>query len=280
VASPPVDRTIKALRSRVTLWRTTAQKIALVPTMGALHAGHTALIAEARKRAAKIIVSIFVNPTQFSPNEDFTAYPRDEAADLAKLADAGIDAVFAPTVAEMYPTGFATTIVVGGPSEDLEATSRPQFFNGVATVVTKLLQIASPDFAMFGEKDYQQLLVVRRLSIDLGFAAEIVGVPTIRETDGLALSSRNAYLSEAERAVAPRLNAALRVAAEAIRSGGSADTAISMARSKLTAAGFKLDYMRLRNANTLEPVKEPTERRRLLIAAWLGKTRLIDNVGV
>lgn len=280
MASPPVDHTIKALRSRVTLWRTTAQKIALVPTMGALHAGHIALVKEARKRAAKVIVSIFVNPTQFGPGEDFESYPRDEAADLAKLAEASVDAVFAPTVAEMYPDGCATTINVGGPAEDLEAISRPQFFSGVATIVAKLLQSASPDFALFGEKDYQQLLVIRRMVTDLAFPVEIVGIPTIRETDGLALSSRNAYLSEAERVTAPRLNAALRVAAEAIRSGGSADTAISIARSKLTGAGFKVDYMRLRNANTLEPVKEPTERRRLLVAAWLGKTRLIDNVGV
>jgi pantoate--beta-alanine ligase len=280
VPSPPVDRTIKALRSRVTLWRGARQKVALVPTMGALHEGHLQLVREARERAAKVIVSVFVNPAQFGPSEDFKSYPRDEAADLAKLAEVGTDTVFAPTVEEMYPEGFATTIMVGGPANDLESVSRPQFFGGVATVVAKLLQAAQPDIALFGEKDYQQLMVVKRMVADLGFPVEIVGIPTIREADGLALSSRNAYLSPAERTTAPRLHAALRAAAEAIRDGGSADTAISGARSKLTAAGFKVDYVKLRNAETLAPVRSSGEPRRLLAAAWLGKTRLIDNVAV
>ena len=278
--SPPVDRTIKALRSRVTLWRGARQKVALVPTMGALHEGHLQLVRQARERAAKVIVSVFVNPAQFGPSEDFKSYPRDEAADLAKLAEVGTDTVFAPTVEEMYPEGFATTIMVGGPANDLESVSRPQFFGGVATVVAKLLQAAQPDIALFGEKDYQQLMVVKRMVADLGFPVEIVGIPTIREADGLALSSRNAYLSPAERTTAPRLHAALRAAAEAIRDGGSADTAISGARSKLTAAGFKVDYVKLRNAETLAPVRSSGEPRRLLAAAWLGKTRLIDNVAV
>jgi pantoate--beta-alanine ligase len=280
VPSPPVDRTIKALRSRVTLWRGARQKVALVPTMGALHEGHLQLVRQARERAAKVIVSVFVNPAQFGPSEDFKSYPRDEAADLAKLAEVGTDTVFAPTVEEMYPEGFATTIMVGGPANDLESVSRPQFFGGVATVVAKLLQAAQPDIALFGEKDYQQLMVVKRMVADLGFPVEIVGIPTIREADGLALSSRNAYLSPAERTTAPRLHAALRAAAEAIRDGGSADTAISGARSKLTAAGFKVDYVKLRNAETLAPVRSSGEPRRLLAAAWLGKTRLIDNVAV
>ena len=278
--SPPVDRTIKALRSRVTLWRGARQKVALVPTMGALHEGHLQLVRQARERAAKVIVSVFVNPAQFGPSEDFKSYPRDEAADLAKLAEVGTDTVFAPTVEEMYPEGFATTIMVGGPANDLESVSRPQFFGGVATVVAKLLQAAQPDIALFGEKDYQQLMVVKRMVADLGFPVEIVGIPTIREADGLALSSRNAYLSPAERTTAPRLHAALRAAAEAIRDEGSADTAISGARSKLTAAGFKVDYVKLRNAETLAPVRSSGEPRRLLAAAWLGKTRLIDNVAV
>jgi pantoate--beta-alanine ligase len=280
VPSPPVDRTIKALRSRITLWRGARQKVALVPTMGALHEGHLKLVRQARERAAKVIVSVFVNPAQFGPSEDFKSYPRDEAADLAKLAEVGTDTVFAPTVEEMYPEGFATTIMVGGPANDLESVSRPQFFGGVATVVAKLLQAAQPDIALFGEKDYQQLMVVKRMVADLGFPVEIVGIPTIREADGLALSSRNAYLSPAERTTAPRLHAALRAAAEAIRDGGSADTAISGARSKLTAAGFKVDYVKLRNAETLAPVRSSGEPRRLLAAAWLGKTRLIDNVAV
>ena len=278
--SPPVDRTINALRSRVTLWRGARQKIALVPTMGALHEGHLQLVREARERAVKVIVSIFVNPAQFGPSEDFTSYPRDEAADLAKLAEVGTDTVFMPTVAEMYPEGFATTIVVGGPANDLESVSRPQFFGGVATVVAKLLQAAQPDIALFGEKDYQQLLVVKRMATDLGLPVEIVGAATVREADGLALSSRNAYLGAAERATAPLLNAALRIAADEIRLGGSADTAIFEARSKLAAAGFKVDYVKLRNADTLEPVRSSDEPRRLLAAAWLGKTRLIDNVAV
>jgi pantoate--beta-alanine ligase len=280
VPTPPVDRTIKALRARVKLWRSTGAKVALVPTMGALHAGHMALIAEAKARAGKVIVSIFVNPTQFGPSEDFDAYPRNEAADLAKLTDLA-DTVFAPTVAEMYPTGPGTTISVAGPAVDLEAISRPHFFAGVATVVAKLLQAATPDFAVFGEKDYQQLLVIRRMVADLIFPVEIVGSPTVREADGLALSSRNAYLNVGDRAKAPRLHAALEAAAEAIRYGSTADVALSAAYSKLTAVGFMVDYFKLRNADTLAVVLNPEkEPKRLLAAAWLGKTRLIDNIAV
>jgi pantoate--beta-alanine ligase len=281
VSSPPVDRTIKALRSRVTLWRGARQKVALVPTMGALHAGHLKLVEEARQRAAKVVVSIFVNPTQFGPSEDFQSYPREEASDLAKLADANADAVFAPSAAEIYPAGFATTITVAGPAEDLESVSRPQFFGGVATVVAKLLQSVQPDIALFGEKDYQQLLVIRRMVADLGFPVEVIGVPTVREPNGLALSSRNAYLSETDRLKASRLYAALKMAADAIRAGASPDAAISEARSKLAAAGFRTDYLKLRNAETLAPVvARSDEPKRLLAAAWLGKTRLIDNVPV
>jgi len=280
LATPPVDRTVKALRARVTLWRSAGAKVALVPTMGALHAGHLALVREAKKRAGKVVVSIFVNPTQFAPNEDFATYPRDEAADLAKL-DGLADAVFAPTVGEMYPDGATTSITVSGPAKDLESNTRPQFFAGVATVVAKLLQAALPDIAVFGEKDYQQLLVVRRMVADLGFPVEIVGVPTLREADGLAMSSRNAYLSPGDRAKAPRLHAALVAAAEAIRYGTTPDVALAGAQSKLTAVGFRVDYVKLRNANTLAPVKDAEkEPKRLLAAAWLGKTRLIDNIPV
>ena len=279
--TPPVDRTIKAMRARGTLWRGSGLKVALVPTMGALHEGHLALVREARRRAPRVVVSIFVNPAQFAPTEDYAAYPRDEAGDLAKLGSENVDAVFAPSVGEMYPEGAATAIAVGGPATELEAISRPQFFNGVATVVAKLLQACSPDIAVFGEKDYQQLLVVRRMVADLLFPVEIVGCPTVREVDGLAMSSRNAYLTEVERVKAPRLQKALKTAADAIRAGTAAETALSAARTSLAAAGFLVDYVKLRNAETLERVSNPkNEPMRILAAAWLGKTRLIDNVPV
>jgi pantoate--beta-alanine ligase len=269
------------MRARGTLWRGSGLKAALVPTMGALHEGHLALVREARRRAPRVVVSIFVNPAQFAPTEDYAAYPRDEAGDLAKLGNENVDAVFAPSVDEMYPDGAATAIAVGGPATELEAISRPQFFNGVATVVAKLLQACSPDFAVFGEKDYQQLLVVRRMVTDLLFPVEIVGCPTIREPDGLAMSSRNAYLTEGERVKAPRLQRALRTAADAIRAGAPAEAALSTARTSLAAAGFLVDYLKLRNADTLLRVANPKdEPMRILAAAWLGKTRLIDNVPV
>jgi pantoate--beta-alanine ligase len=279
--TPPVDRTISALRSRVKLWRSGGIKIALVPTMGALHAGHLALVGEARKRAGRVLASIFVNPKQFAPADDFDTYPRDEVVDLAKLGESGVDAVFVPTAAEMYPEGFATSITVGGPTRDLETISRPQFFSGVATVVAKLFQIATPDFAVFGEKDYQQLLVIRRMAADLAFPIEIVAGPTVRENDGLALSSRNAYLTPPEREKAPRLYKALHDAATSIRGGMSGDTAIALAEGELTGFGFLVDYVALRNAVTLARVADQKkEPMRLLAAVWLGKTRLIDNVAV
>jgi pantoate--beta-alanine ligase len=280
VTSPPVDRTLKALQSRLALWRGARHRIALVPTMGALHEGHLALVREAGQRATRVVVSIFVNPAQFAPTEDFSAYPRTEATDLEKLADVGVDGVFVPAVTEIYPPGFATAVSVAGPAEDLESVSRPQFFTGVATVVSKLLMAVQPDVALFGEKDYQQLLVVRRMAADLGFATEIAGVPVVREADGLAMSSRNVYLSESERAAAPALFAALTKAAEAIGNGQPTDKAIAEARTQMIAAGFKIDYVKLRNAETLKEIAGPGEPRRLLAAAWLGKTRLIDNVAV
>ena len=278
----PVDRTIAALRARLALWRGTGAKpIALVPTMGALHAGHLSIVREARKRAGRVLVSIFVNPKQFAPNEDFRTYPRDQAADLAKLGDNGADAVFAPTVDEMYPPGFATSVDVGGPAHDLEATTRPHFFGGVATVVTKLFVAATPDIALFGEKDYQQLLVIRRMVADLALPIEIVGYPTVREQDGLALSSRNAYLTPTDRAKAPGLYKALQNASVAIRSGMAGHVATTIAEEELTSQGFLVDYVKVRNAKTLARVADPrAEPMRLLAAAWLGKTRLIDNIEV
>jgi pantoate--beta-alanine ligase len=282
VSPLPVDRTIAALRARLALWRGTGAKpIALVPTMGALHAGHLSIVREARKRAGRVLVSIFVNPKQFAPNEDFRTYPRDQAADLAKLGDNGADAVFAPTVDEMYPPGFATSVDVGGPALDLEATTRPHFFGGVATVVTKLFVAATPDIALFGEKDYQQLLVIRRMVADLALPIEIVGYPTVREQDGLALSSRNAYLTPTDRAKAPGLYKALQNASVAIRSGMAGHVATTIAEEELTKQGFLVDYVKVRNAETLARVTDRrAEPMRLLAAVWLGKTRLIDNIEV
>ena len=280
--TPPIDRTVKALRARVRLWRGSGLKVAMVPTMGALHDGHLTLVREAGSRGQRVVVSIFVNPTQFAPSEDLSTYPRDEVADVARLAELEVvDAVFMPTVKEMYADGAATTINVAGPGGALEAVSRPQFFGGVATVVAKLFHAATPDIAIFGEKDYQQLLVIRRMVADLMFPVEIVGYPTVREIDGLALSSRNAYLSESERVNAPRLYRALTVAAEAIRAGTPLDRALSKARTSIAAAGFLVDYVQARNAETLEPVQDlHKEKVRILAAGWLGKTRLIDNIAV
>jgi pantoate--beta-alanine ligase len=277
--SPAIDRTVAEIGARVDAWRLASGRIALVPTMGALHEGHLALIRAAKKDAARTIVSIFVNPTQFGANEDFGTYPRDEDADLAALAKLGVDAVFAPALEEIYPNGFATTINVAGPSEGLETEFRPHFFSGVATVVAKLLLACTPDSAFFGEKDYQQLLVIKRMVADLGMPVTILGCPTVREADGLALSSRNAYLSPDERETAPALHRALVRAAAAIRAGAPTSRVLSAAGNDLRAAGFRVDYFALRNAETLAPVGDPKkEPLRLLAAVWLGKTRLIDNI--
>jgi len=278
---PAVDPTVADIRGRVGQWRRAGERIALVPTMGALHQGHIALIRDAKAQADRTIVSVFVNPAQFGPAEDLATYPRTWEADLAVLTQLAVDAVFAPSVDQMYPDGFATTVAVTGPGMGLETDFRPQFLTGVATVVSKLLIACAPDIAIFGEKDYQQLLVIRRMVTDLGLPMAVVGHPTVREVDGLALSSRNAYLSPDERLVASTLYKVLTGAAEAIRAGASVDTTLSDANAKLEAAGFAVDYVALRNAETLAPIiNAASEPRRLLAAARLGRTRLIDNIGV
>ncbi|MFO1184091.1 MAG: pantoate--beta-alanine ligase [Bauldia sp.] len=278
---PAVIRTVADLRRNVGAWRAAGERLAMVPTMGALHAGHAALVVAAAGLADRVVVSIFVNPTQFAPHEDFASYPRNEAADLALLGDLGVDLVFVPEPAEIYPPGDATRVSVGGPSVGLETDFRPHFFGGVATVVAKLLIAASPDVAVFGEKDYQQLQVVRRLAADLLLPTEIVGLPTVREADGLALSSRNAYLSPAERQTAPELHRALAEAATAIAGGSQSEAALAGARARLERAGFQVDYVELRHAETLGPVSGTRgDPLRLLAAARLGRTRLIDNVPV
>ena len=281
-ATPPIVRQLGPLRSRIAGWRAKGERIALVPTMGALHEGHLALVRTARRRAARTLVSIFVNPAQFGPNEDYARYPRDQRGDLAKLSPLGVDLAFIPATGLVYPEGFATSLHVAGPAQvGLEDKYRPHFFGGVATVVCKLLNQCRPDIALFGEKDYQQLLVIKRMARDLDFDIGIVGVRTMREADGLALSSRNAYLSADERFIAPGLNAALRDAAERIAKGGNVARIMEAGRAGLTRMGFRVDYFEARNAETLAPVADPKrEPVRLLAAAWLGTTRLIDNVAV
>jgi pantoate--beta-alanine ligase len=277
-----VVRTIPALRRAVMPWRKQGQRVALVPTMGALHAGHLALVRAARKRARRVIVSIFVNPVQFAPHEDFGAYPRTFDTDVAALAEMAVDLVWAPTVAVMYPRGFATPIIPEGPAKaGLEDKFRPHFFGGVATVVGKLLIQCTPDFAMFGEKDYQQLKVVTRLAQDLDLPTKIVGVPTVRERDGLALSSRNAYLSASERAAAPALHQALEGCGARIARGELIARVLDEGGAAIERAGFALDYLEARHAETLQPVASLEEGPiRLLAAARIGKTRLIDNIAV
>ncbi len=269
------------LRERVAGWRQAGERVALVPTMGALHAGHVRLVERAAAEADRIVVSIFVNPAQFAPNEDFGRYPRTFGTDLAALSDTRTDAVYAPAVGDMYPEGFATRIAVAGPAEGLESASRPHFFGGVATVVAKLFIQCAPDVAIFGEKDFQQLAVVTRMARDLDLGVRIVGEPTMREADGLALSSRNAYLTPAERRTAPELHAAISDVAAAVRSGGDIGDATRQAAARLAAAGFVVDYVEVRDAETLGAA-DPSSRRplRVLAAARLGATRLIDNVAV
>jgi pantoate--beta-alanine ligase len=277
---PKVVRTLKAL-DRATGEFATAS-VALVPTMGALHAGHLSLVRLARRHAARVIVSIFVNPAQFAPHEDLATYPRTWAADTAGLANEGVDLIWAPSVGVMYPDGFATRVVPDGPAKvGLEDAFRPHFFAGVATVVAKLFLQCRPDVAIFGEKDFQQLKVVTRLARDFDLRLKVIGAPIVREPDGLALSSRNAYLTPAERAVAPVLHRALKSCARRISTGSSLARVLADGRKAITAAGFALDYLEARNADTLAPVRGRADGPiRLLVAARLGKTRLIDNHGV
>ena len=274
-------RQIAELRNSVRRWRRKGESIAMVPTMGALHAGHLALVEAARQSADRIIVTIFVNPAQFAEGEDLGRYPRAEAGDLEKLRPFDPDIVFAPSAEEIYPQGFDATVTVGGPSAGLESDARPHFFAGVATVVTKLLLAGLPDFATFGEKDYQQLLVVRKLVRDLNIPTTIIACPTIREADGLALSSRNAYLLADERAAAPKLFEVLGNVAARIGDGEPIDGTLAQASNDLERVGFVIDYFVVRNAETLQPASDPaTEPLRALAAARLGTTRLIDNVAV
>ena len=279
---PTVARTVPSLRRALAPFRDTGERIALVPTMGALHRGHLALVREARRRARHVVVSIFVNPTQFAPHEDFGSYPRGFAADLKALQTAKADLVWAPSAEVMYPAGFATRIEPQGAAKaGLEDKFRPHFFGGVATVVAKLFTQTAPDFALFGEKDYQQLRVVTQMAQDLDLAVKVIGVPTVREQDGLALSSRNAYLSAAERSAAPLLYRGLKASAVRIKQGEPIEMVLEEARAEIGRAGFALDYLEARHALTLAPIVSRKDGPiRLLLAAKIGKTRLIDNIAV
>lgn len=272
-------RDLDSLRATTALFREADEAIALVPTMGALHAGHMALVEQAKRAAPRVIVSIFVNPLQFGPNEDLARYPRREQTDARMLTEAGVDILWAPPVEVMYPNGFATSISVSGISEVLDGAHRPGHFDGVATVVAKLFAQTQADIALFGEKDFQQLAVIRRMVADLNLPIDIRGVPTQREDDGLALSSRNIYLSDKDRAAAVALPRALGVAARRIEQGDDAAAALDQARATLKAAGFTVDYVELVDAETLG-APDPARPLRLLGAAKIGGTRLIDNVAV
>jgi len=277
----PILRSVASLRLQVAQWRKAGLRVAFVPTMGALHDGHLSLVKAGLAEADRVVVSIFVNPTQFGPNEDFAAYPRTEEADVAKLEGAGAHAVFAPSVEEMYPAGAATTVHVAGVSDGLCGTFRPGHFDGVATVVSKLLNQAQPDVALFGEKDFQQLQVIRRLVKDLDIPVAVRGVPTLRETDGLAMSSRNAYLNPEERAIAPALHRTLSEAAARLQAGAEAEPVLKDGIAALLAAGFgSVDYLELRAAEDLLPLNRLDRPARLIAAARLGRARLIDNLPV
>lgn len=276
--------TVAGLRQHIAAWRKAGQTVAVVPTMGALHEGHLELVRTAKRHADRAVTSIFVNPAQFAPTEDFDKYPRTFESDLQKLAGVSCDLVWAPTKPVMYPDGFDTYIIPGGAAEGLETDFRPHFFRGVATVCTKLFTQTGADFAMFGEKDYQQLCVIKQVVRDLDLPLKIVGVPTVREADGLAMSSRNAYLSADERARAVTIHTAINDVAASAAGGndGAIAAAIAKAEAALKAVGFgKIDYVAVRDAETLKAWDRASGRKgRVLAAAWLGKTRLIDNVAV
>ncbi|MEZ5959568.1 MAG: pantoate--beta-alanine ligase [Hyphomonadaceae bacterium] len=280
-ASLPVVRNVPSLRNEIGAWRKDGLRVGLVPTMGALHEGHLSLVRAAKEQCDRVIATLFVNPRQFAPHEDFERYPRDEAGDAAMLAGAGCDLLYAPERAVMYPEGFATNVIVSDVSTPLEGEFRPHFFGGVATVVTKLLLQALPDTAFFGEKDYQQLQVIKRMTRDLDIPVAIAGCATVREHDGLAMSSRNAYLSADERRIAARLNHIMHDTIKAVRAGTPIASAEAEASRHVLAAGFtSVDYLAIRDAETLAPIDDLARPARILAAAWLGKTRLIDNMPV
>jgi pantoate--beta-alanine ligase len=281
-SSPVIARTIPALRRALDGFRARKTTIALVPTMGALHDGHVSLVRLARRHARRVVVSVFVNPTQFSPSEDFGSYPRTWKADIARLKAEEVDLVWHPHVKTMYPEGFATRILTEGPATaGLEDRFRPHFFGGVATVVGKLFTQCRPDFAIFGEKDFQQLRVVTRMASDLDLGVKVIGSRTMRERDGLAMSSRNVYLSPEERAAAPVLFQAMKQCAQRLRAGDDVQAVVTGGVEKVSGAGFTVDYFEVRHAETLAPVASAAERPlRILVAAKIGKTRLIDNMAV
>lgn len=277
----PVVRDHYELRAVVQRWRRSGKTVALVPTMGSLHQGHLGLVRLAKKHARRVVASIFVNPTQFGPSEDFAAYPRDEQGDWEKLAKARTDLLYAPPVEEIYPEDFSTRVEVIGLTAGLESAARPHHFAGVTTVVTKLFLQSLPDIAIFGEKDYQQLLIVRQLVRDLNLPIKIVGAPVARAPDGLALSSRNAYLSPDERGLAPQFHAVLTEVAADLSAGRPVHEAVFIGRDRLEGAGFRVDYIEARDANTLLPLEPPLSGPvRVLGAVILGRVRLIDNVPV
>jgi pantoate--beta-alanine ligase len=277
-----IVHTVPALRRAVDNLRARKATTALVPTMGALHDGHVSLVRLAKRRAKKVIVSIFVNPTQFAPSEDFSSYPRTWKADVAKLAAENVDLIWNPGVKTMYPDGFATKILTEGPATaDLEDRFRPHFFGGVATVVGKLFTQVRPDFAVFGEKDFQQLRVVTQMAGDLDLGVTVIGSKTVRERDGLAMSSRNVFLSAEERRAAPTLYRAMKESAKRLRAGDDIKAAMAGGAEMIVSAGFILDYFEARHASTLTPIASVKDGPvRILVAARLGKTRLIDNMAV
>jgi pantoate--beta-alanine ligase len=280
--NPTIARTIPALRRALDSFRAKKATIALVPTMGALHDGHMSLVRLAKRRARRVVVSIFVNPTQFAPSEDFGSYPRTWKSDMAKLKTEDVDLVWHPDVKTMYPDGFATRVVPEGPAAaGLEDRFRPHFFGGVATVVGKLFTQCRPDFAVFGEKDFQQLRVVTRMSTDLDLGVKVIGSKTVRERDGLAMSSRNVYLTDEQRRVAPILFHAMKESARRLRAGDQVNAAMAGGAEMIAAAGFTVDYFEVRNAETLEPIQSVNDGPlRILVAAKIGTTRLIDNMAV
>lgn len=276
-----IIRQLGPLRDALAEIRGQGKKIGLVPTMGALHAGHMRLVEVAAEQCSAVVVSLFVNPAQFGEGEDLDTYPRQEAADLKLLKAASVDLVWAPTLDQVYPEDYSTKVMVGGLSEGLDTLTRPNYFEGIATVCAKLFNQTRPDFAYFGEKDYQQLMIIKRLSRDLDFTHDVVGVPTVREEDGLALSSRNAYLSPEERIKAGRLPKIMQAAADAIAAGGEIATIAEEAKAKLRSSGFhRTDYFEVRSADTLEQMDKLAGQARLFAATYMGETRLIDNIAV